>query len=96
MCNSTNDLKLIINPCRHGDYKLILGYPGLTDGWEQHGNKGQAHIEAILTNGNYTGDLTENPPEVEYDWDAVMEYARMVNDSVLLFNIKGNVGFPMQ
>lgn len=29
---------------RMGDYKLIIGYPGLYDGWDQDGNLGLTHI----------------------------------------------------
>ena len=42
-----------------------------------------------MTNGTRTGDLTETPRYFYYDWDAVVEYARMVNGSVQLFNITG-------
>ena len=44
-----------------------------------------------MTNGTRTGSLTESPWHYNYEWDAVTEYARLVNDSVQLFNIIGNV-----
>ena len=88
--------------CRVGDYKLISGFPGFSDGWEADGTLCFASKARFLTNGDGKDQAKEKEkfdpkkPLSSYyaearDPSITGPYANALKDNVMLFNIKGRV-----
>ena len=70
-----------------GDYKLILGYPGLYDGWEQDDNLDLTHITDVY--GINARDAQHTRGSYSFDWAAITQYAIALSETAVLYNVMG-------
>ncbi len=78
---------------RVGDFKLILGYPGLFDGWESDGNVGLTNVLNLLNN-NMSGKRAsgiEKRSDYSFDWGAIIPYIAQNSHHIYLFNLAGEL-----
>ena len=92
---------------RVGDYKLISGFPGFTDGWQADGTLCVASKARFLIN-DADKDQVKEEEKIDtkktmmsyyndiYNPDLVGPYANALKDNVMLFNIKGRVSWWRQ
>jgi len=76
---------------RQGDYKIIVGFPGLMDGWENDATYplGFTHSVGYMMSGQDTFKRSQartyKRSEYDYDWDAIDAYC---NDASVKANIQ--------